>query len=288
MSCPDCFRGVIHDYSEPLGREEVLHGVRTYIAGRSDSAASTSTIIFITDAFGFNLVNSKLLADFLAEKSGFRVLVPDVVPGGGVPVSVLEKMDILTSPVNWWEIRGQGSRIFSLFQVVPHFLPVIMKGRQAFGRILPYVRAVRADLPEGSKLGVAGYCWGGDQTTRLSKEASFEGGNKPLVDAHYLAHPSSVKVPEDILDAVDRFHVPFSLAIGDRDFLVSAEKVAQLQDAMIDRCVNGPQRFEYQIEIYPGCGHGFTVRADRGKAFEDTTANQAAIQAVEWFQRFLS
>ena len=81
MACRDCFRGGIA-VGEPKGTITTIHGIETYVAGTPESTTSASTIIYFTDAFGLPLVNNKLLADSYALATGFRVLVPNIIPGG--------------------------------------------------------------------------------------------------------------------------------------------------------------------------------------------------------------
>ncbi|KAK7418764.1 hypothetical protein QQX98_003782 [Neonectria punicea] len=289
MSCPDCFKGSVHDYTSPVGCEETLFGVTTYVAGVPSQRTSPSTIVFITDLFGLNRVNNKLLADYFANVTGIRVLIPDLVPGGGVPVSALGLMENLTRPTKWWDIRGHISRAISFIKFIPYFLPVLTGTDGAYHKYLAYARAVKAELPAQGKLGVAGYCWGGLQTSRLSKEPSLLDGKEPLIDAHYTAHPSSLKLPNDILDSVRQFKVPFSMAIGDRDFAVSKEQVVELEARLREEFGNGDGEggYHYEIKLYEGCEHGFACRANRTKAFEDQSANMAALQAVNLFKKWL-
>lgn len=284
MSCPDCFKGAVHD-GVPAGKEEAIHGVRTYVASVSTPSISTSkpTIIFITDAFGFNLPNSKLLADYYALRTGFRVLVPDIIPGGGVPLSSLSLMEIITSPVKWWDIWGQIRRAVTIIRMMIVVIPFARRTKNVFPSLLMYARSVKS---EGGKLGVAGFCWGGLQTTKLSQEPSVEGGKEALVNAHFTAHPAGLKGPDDFVEGVGKFDVPLSMAVGDRDFVLSKEKVAEVEAGLRQEFGEGVEKFE--VRIYKGCGHGFAVRADPGKTIENEAAGRAAEQAVQWFKSFLS
>lgn len=293
MSCPDCFKGSIHDHAEPAGEIFTIHGIRTYTAGlqsNQSSSSSKSTIIFLTDAFGFNLVNSKLLADRYAKETGFRVLVPDIIPGGGVPVSTFKLMDIVTSPVKWWDIGGQIRRAVSLVKMMFVVIPFARRTRGVFPTILEYVRSVKADLPPGGKLGVTGICWGGMHSTKLSQEPSIDGGKDRLIDAHFTAHPAGVK-PDDLVEGVRKFNVPFSMAVGDKDFVLKKEIVvsisAKMKEEFGDGSDDGGARYEIETDFYRGCGHGFAVRADPAKDIEVEGAEKAAEQAVRWFKKFL-
>jgi dienelactone hydrolase len=283
MSCPDCFKGAIHD-GQPAGREETIHGVRTYVAGTFSHVSSPSqpTIIFITDAFGFNLPNSKLLADYYASKTGFPVLVPDIIPGGGVPLSSLTLMETVTSPVKWWDIWGQIRRVASLIRMMLVVIPFARRTKNVFPTILDFARSVKADR---GRLAVAGFCWGGLQTTKLSQEPAVEGGEEGLVDAHFTAHPAGLKVPDDFVDSVGKFDVPFSMAVGNRDFVLSREKVVEIEAALRSRF--GEDGGKVEVRTYGGCGHGFAVRADPTKTVENEAAGEAADQAVQWFKRCL-
>ncbi|CZR70124.1 uncharacterized protein PAC_20025 [Phialocephala subalpina] len=287
MSCPDCFKGSVHGHAKSTGTEETLHGVLTYIAGSASTQnASKSTIIFITDAFGFNLVNSKLLADYYAEKTGFRVVVPDIIPGGGVPLSTLKLMEAVTSPVSWWNISGHIWRVVSLIRMLTVVIPFGLRTRGVFPKVLAYARGIKAELPAGGKLGAAGFCWGGLQSTKLSQEPAVEGGSFSLIDAHFTAHPAGLKESGDFVEGVRKFNVPFSMAIGDQDFVLSKDAVANIE-ANLRKEFAGNHEQHYEVRIYPNCGHGFAVRADPNKTVENEAAGKAADQAIDWFKRFL-
>lgn len=284
MSCPDCFSGFVWP-SEPRGATTTIHGVRTYITGPLPSQISHATIIFITDAFGLNLVNSKLLADAYGSATGFRVLVPDIIPGGGVPLESLSLMDSVRKPVPWWNIWGHLKRVAKIIRMMTIFIPFARRTKTVFPGILAYTRSVRSELPPAGKLGVAGFCWGAMQTMKLCAEPAAEGSNEPLVDAHFAAHPSGLK-PIDLIGYAERFAVPFSLALGDEDFILSKQAAAELEVGLREVYSKQPSHFE--AKMYNKCGHGFAVRADRHKTMEDEAASEATRQAAQWFQKFLA
>lgn len=285
MSCPDCFRGSARD-GKPAGTEEIVCDILTYVATPLSGTTSTSCVIFITDAFGFNLVNSKLLADEYAAQTGCRVLVPDIIPGGGVPVDSLELMNRVSSPVGTFDLLGQAARAFDVVRMMARFLPFALRTRSIFPTVLAYARAIRSELPADAKLGAAGFCWGALQTTKLSAEPSVEGGDKPLLDAHFTAHPSGLKIPVDFVDATNKFHVPISVAVGEKDTILPKSSAEELEISLKQEF--GQDQSRCELIIYEECGHGFAVRADPRKTVENEAAKKAARQAVEWFKRFLS
>lgn len=76
-----------------------LHGLDVYVAEPAGGPdAVTGIIIIIPDAFGWEFVNNRILADHYAEKSKYKVYLPDFMNGMS-PASVLNAegaLDILT------------------------------------------------------------------------------------------------------------------------------------------------------------------------------------------------
>lgn len=278
-TCPDCFAGTVHT-AKPTGHLETVHDVPTYIT--RGSATSNSTIIFLTDGFGFRLVNNKLLADQYASKTGLRVLMPNLLPGGGVPLTMMQLSATLTTAVPWWNLLGQVSRAWAAVRLMAMVLPFGFKVRRLYPTVLGYVRAVRASLPLGAKLGIAGFCLGGHWSTRICGEPSVESGDERLIDAHFTAHPSSVK-PEEFAAFAARFHVPFSLALGEKDAMMSVEQARKVEASLRKVFQDEPDKL--QVTIYNGCGHGFALRADPKQTHENEGAERALDQAVAWFRR---
>jgi dienelactone hydrolase len=231
-------------------------------------------------------MNSKLLADFYAAKTNCRVLVPDIIPGGGVPLITLALTETVSSPVNWWDISGRVWWVMSLLKMLSIVIPFAIRSRGVFPDLLAYVRAVKGDLRQGGKLGLAGFCWGGMQTTKLSAESAVQYGTTRLVDAHFAAHPVGLKL-EDFVDGIKKFNVPFSMAVGEKDAYLKPEVIAKIE-ANLRTEVGECQEHRYEIKIYPDCGHGFAVRADPSRTMENEAAAKASGQAVDLFIKYLT
>lgn len=302
MSCPDCFRGAVHNHAgDAQGTMETIHGYQCYVASPppASKSASASTIIFYCDAFGLELVNNKVLCDRYAAGTGFRVIAPAIIPGGPAPVSTMADMEnLLGKPVARWDLWGQLRRIVTLLRVVRVMLPFMITSSpwKGYGPCLKFARAVRADLvarssggggDDGAKLGVAGFCWGGYPSVNLCKEPAVPGGKERLVDAQFCAHPSGLSPPAMVVDAVNTFHTPFSMAVGDDDFVYSEKKVLETEAALRET-VGPPEENDYEVRLYRGgCKHGFAVRAFPGSKVEMMAMEEARQQAVDWFKKYL-
>ncbi len=95
LPCKDCASGFLH-VGTPLGREEVIAGLNTYIIeppqpSSTDAAAirSKGIIIIISDAFGWKLVNMRLVADAYAKRGSYTVYIPDFFDGHYLDYSLL-------------------------------------------------------------------------------------------------------------------------------------------------------------------------------------------------------
>ena len=303
MSCPDCFKGAIHDHAEPTGHFETIHGCETYVTGDADAK---SAILFLPDAFGLKLVNNKLLADRYAAGTGCKVLIPDLLWRGGADPSSMDAVETLLTPSNSFL-----SRLWAFFVVAPTLIPFMIFGAapKAYPDVLKYARAVRAALPPGGKLGVAGFCWGGYGSTNLCKEKVTEEESKddrPLIDAQFNGHPSRLKTPDMVVDAIAA-KVPYSCAVAELDMSFSKD-VAHEVEAAVRAKVGPPEENNYEFVVYKGthpplsllhnlitfvtlianqdCIHGFCVRANPGTPNMDGYHGSAK-QAIEWFNKYL-
>ena len=79
-TCPDCFSGTIST-GAPTGAIATIHDLPTYVTTPEDGVKPKGLVVFMTDAFGYTLPNSQVLADQYAKKGGFLVYVPDLMGG---------------------------------------------------------------------------------------------------------------------------------------------------------------------------------------------------------------
>lgn len=71
----------------PTGSFSTVHGLKTYIAS-PEGGSKDKTVVFLSDIFGIELVNTQLVCDEWA-KQGYYVLLPDILGGSAVPHELL-------------------------------------------------------------------------------------------------------------------------------------------------------------------------------------------------------
>ena len=156
------------------------------------------------------------------------------------------------------------------------FMPFMISNR--LGVSLPKVEsffdAVRCNEGANLPIGAAGFCWGGRHAIYLAHGGVAANG-KPLVDAVFTAHPSSVVVPGEI----EKVKKPLSIAVGDKDFVFGKAQVEQSEKIFT--------KFDFKCEmtVYPGVGHGFAVRAEPESEKLMQSAYDAEEQAIHWFHQ---
>ena len=91
----DCCSGTIHT-TTPIGRVETFHGFPCYISDPPNNAAPKGIIVIIPDAFGWELPNSRVLADVYAKRLGCQVLLPELMDGNHLDWSVLSSLEAVT------------------------------------------------------------------------------------------------------------------------------------------------------------------------------------------------
>ncbi len=268
MSCPDCFTGTVHE-GTPVGHVETIHGLPTYVAGTTSETEPEGIIVIISDAFGWDLLNSRILADAYAKRGTYTVYLPDFMDGTLMPLDpthpamadarhaghclphdLLQDISIVTNPGSS-SYLGQA---IAIFRTAIHFLPWLVFTRSSVTepRIISFFSALRTstNLP----IGAAGFCWGGRIVTDFCDGRTAPNG-QPLIDAGFAAHPSNLAVPR----AIEPLKVPYSVCIGDVDHGMPIEQVRNLENLL-----KGLRNMEgkWDLVVVEGARHGFAVRGD--------------------------
>ncbi|KAJ9634570.1 hypothetical protein H2199_008853 [Coniosporium tulheliwenetii] len=257
-----CLSGRVQE-GRPQGTEIEIGGLNTYVAEPQDGSKAKTVII--PDAFGWELPNTRLLADEYA-KAGFAAYIPDVHQNDSLPIELLQSIE---PPRHVARSMGVAEKAAATAKTGATLGPWLLKHREAVSKPLidGFVNAVRL-IPGTNKVGVIGFCWGGRYAI-LAAHGSSEPGKG--VDAAYALHPSLVAIPADF-DPVTK---PLSLALGEKDSYLGQKEIGQIQEVM------GKKRdLEHEIRVYEDQVHG--DEKDK-KAMDD-----AAQQGIEWFNKHLS
>jgi len=250
-----CVTGHLHT-GTPLGEVEKIADLDTYVT-KPEGGSKTRTIIFLTDIFGWNFPNARLLADEFA-KAGFYVVVPDVFQGDHVPHDLLNVIIPKTKPTSTETAK-----------VVSNHAPWLERHREAVTKPLidKFLSSLRAD-PEVKKIGAIGYCFGGRYVLVLAKEGA--------IDAGVSNHPSSFSFPSDF-----EITKPTLVLNGDDDPFMPLSQVKQVEALWSSYTVPN------KVTVVPGAVHGFAVRGDIENDEEKKRKDDAAEDAIKWFNKYL-
>lgn len=246
--CSKCLSGSLHT-GTPLGSVSAVAGIETYVAP-APSAVSGSTIVLITDVFGYELPNVRLLADEYS-RAGYNAVVPDIFHGDNMAFDALDSaanLDELFGILGPW-LKNHGSET-----VTPVLDAVLDKLRR-----------------DGQKIGVVGFCFGG--------KYAFHYAATDKVDAVCAMHPSLIDLPNDA-QAVKK---PISIHVASTDEIYNAEKSKQAAQ------IFEKNKVPYENRIYDGegVGHGFAVRGDLTKSSPKAAKEEAIAASIAWYQKFL-
>jgi dienelactone hydrolase len=145
--------------------------------------------------------------------------------------------------------------------------------------IKDFITALRLDEGATLPIGVAGFCWGGKYVVNLAHGTKTPDGQNNLIDAGFTAHPSLLKIP----DEVEKIVLPVSFALPENDRAVKEPQIKQIQDIIASQ----PEAYQGEARVYYGAGHGFAVRADHTTKKVEERADEAEEQALTWFNRHL-
>ncbi|KAI1080893.1 dienelactone hydrolase [Whalleya microplaca] len=183
---------IAHD-GDPVGKEEVHDGVNLYITGEPSDIG----VLYLTDVFGIQLLENKLLADSFG-RAGYITVAPDLFNGTPAP----------------GDINGQPE--FNLTKFLDDHRPEITD--PIIATAVTYLR----ETAGVQKVLATGYCFGGRYTFRVLAEGQG-------VDVGFAAHPSMLEDAE-----ISAITGPASVAAADMDDLMPPERRAQIETLLFD------------------------------------------------------
>lgn len=249
MSTNECCLKGVKDSGTATGSITQIAGVRVYVA--EPLSFDGKSVIHLTDAFGSDFINNQLICDDYAKGANVRVYMPDLFGAEPVPNNIMED-PAKRAEFNWGAWVGR------------HLPDVVLKEI-----VVPLVKEVR-EKQGVKKIAAIGFCYGGVVALRLSATG--------LVDAVATAHPSIVKVPEDI----ENVKVTSLWLFSEIDPQFKPEVIETTKKIIEAKSLYS------EFHVFLGMEHGF---AARGRSCADpNVAEQAADaskKAIKFFNEHL-
>ncbi|KAI0477906.1 alpha/beta-hydrolase [Xylariaceae sp. FL0804] len=243
-----CTVGVKHD-GQPTGKDIKVGSWAAYLATPPADAATAhaDAAILYIPDVIGIWQNSQLMADQYAA-NGYACLIIDVFNGDPLALNRPDDFDFM----KWLSGGSTGDNPHTPSAVDP----IVLAGLKHLTSELGY-----------KKIGAVGYCFGAKYVAR-----HYQNG----IACGYMAHPSFVDE-----DELRGFRAPLAIAAAETDEIFPAEKRHRSEEILAEK--GDP----YQITLYSGVAHGFSVRCDLSKKHERFAKEQAFLQAVSWFDHWL-
>ncbi|KAJ8611572.1 hypothetical protein MRB53_037875 [Persea americana] len=260
-----CMSGTLHKGS-PAGTVATIGGLNTYVSPPKDGSKK-KTLVFITDIFGYEFTNTRLLADAYARR-GFYCYVPDVHSGDSLHPDLLTDIEPPLKDRDQLTLVQKGA---STAKVTSTLYPWVGVHRESVTRpiIDGFFNAVKM-IPDTNKIGAIGFCWGGRYAILQAQS--------DVIDAAYACHPSLVGIPADF----ENLKKPLSLACGTKDSLLAESDVDKIKEVFKGQSV------PTEVELYPDQIHGFALRGDWSSDKDREAMDKAEKQGAAWFDKYLS
>jgi dienelactone hydrolase len=138
---------------------------------------------------------------------------------------------------------------------------------KGFEEAKPVIEAVKSKGV--SAVGAAGFCWGAKVVVELAK-AEF-------IQAAVLLHPSFVT-----LDDIKGVKAPIAVLGAENDHLSPPALLKQFEEALAAK-----SEVDGFVKIFPKVAHGWTVRYSVEDAAAVKSAEEAHMNLLEWFAKFV-
>jgi len=244
--CKHCTQGVTYE-GTPKGKWEKIGGVDCYVGTPTIEYPKDKAILYLADIFGPQFINAQLLVDDFTA-NGFKTFAVDYLNSDPVPADTLLGPGGNFDLAAWFTTHGPAQTRPPLNKVITALKE---QGVTAFAAV--------------------GYCFGG----RYAFDLAFDN----VIKVAAVAHPSLLKVPEDIEKYLATSEAPLLINSCTYDPQFPPESQTKTDGIL------GEGKFKpgYKREYFEGCTHGFAVRGDISKP-EIKAGKEGAFKAtVEWF-----
>lgn len=170
--------------------------------------------------------------------------------------------------------------------IARYIIPFLIANRRSISepRVFNFLHALKENEATDLPIGTAGFCWGAPFVTKLcwNEADNKTSSGRQVTVCGYVAHPSSLKYPDDIEKVV----LPYSVAASEHDQMMSPEQAKQTEGILVEKTGKGEGMHEFVM--YHGAHHGFAVRADEKDTEEAERGKKAEAQAVAWFGKWFA
>ncbi|CUS14136.1 unnamed protein product [Tuber aestivum] len=219
-----------------MGLETVVHGLNTYVFNSSP----IYTIVIIPDVFGWQFINTRLIADEIGDKTGATVYVPDFMNGDSFPLKYNNFVPSQGSTQQPLRLRLRTAVALKLW-LYRH------RDSECGATINEFFKNLCLENPN-RRVFAAGYSWGARQAILLAgRSRSILNSGFRYVDAVYAASPLKLTFPEE-LHPVGK---PICLALGSDDKFLSKNSIEEFKNWIGQKAPPGSE-----IHVYPGAPHG--------------------------------
>ncbi|KZP30515.1 alpha/beta-hydrolase [Athelia psychrophila] len=248
--CDACFQGVRHE-GEPEGNYKKIGDVECYVATPKGDHAKDKAVLFLTDVFGMQLVNNRLLTDDFAN-NGFKTILVDLFGGEPYPEDYLSGGAANFNREEWMTKND--------YATTRHVLDKV-------------IAALKADGVE--KLGSTGYCYGARHVFDLAFDS--------ITAVSVVAHPTRFQIPDDLEKYLNNAKAPLLINSCTVDRAFPEEAQIKADETLGD----GKFTPGYRRAHWEGCTHGFAVRGDMSDPKVKAGKEGAFKESVEWFRKYL-
>mmetsp|Transcript_2428 Transcript_2428/g.4703 ORF Transcript_2428/g.4703 Transcript_2428/m.4703 type:complete len:254 (-) Transcript_2428:279-1040(-) len=248
METGPCCLGVVRDPAGLKGSEVDVGGAPAYLARPAVEGKKSIGVLVIHDIWGFNIPNTKYIADYLAS-NGFTAVVPNLYHSisslDGWPGTEFHDGEALEGNTweGWWDEITADTYWKNFHERVGH--------------------AVKLLRDEGcSQLTVIGFCWGGLAIEQLSTTGAFAAAAS-VHGCHEAA--------QNYLEAkAAGCNIAYHTVPGDESFPLAAQQALLAAGA--------------SVQVYDGMEHGFAVRGDfKGNPALKAAADRCLASVVAQF-----
>jgi len=239
-----CVLGHVHT-GTAIGTESTIGDRKVYVIGDNKK----NCLIYLTDVFGYEYNNHRLLADTFAKEIPVTVYIPDMLDKSGFVHLTPEELKNVDFP-KFAEYNNKGKRFPQIQAVADH-----LKGQY-------------------ENVFVVGYCWGAWGAVMLAAKPG-------LIAGVSINHPSRMEMPGDLerLTSPTLIVAPYTdQAFPQKDRLVAEE--------IFDKKAKEDKLF-MKIAVYPGFVHGFTARGNTEDVFTNEAIEDAKNETVLFFRKLI-